>query len=96
MLTLHRPLPDGGACSLTRAGGVARFWNKSQVRLQGAVKGGELSYETHAEPVKLCILMDWVAPEDQPKERATSLRGHSTLMAHTHISSTGSVRSRRL
>jgi branched-chain amino acid transport system substrate-binding protein len=28
-----------------------------------------LSYETHAEPIKLGILMDWVVPEDHPQER---------------------------
>ena len=28
-----------------------------------------MSYETHAEPIKLGILMDWVVPEDHPKER---------------------------
>ena len=35
----------------------------------GVVKGGELSYETHAEPIKLGILMDWVVPDDHPQER---------------------------
>ena len=28
-----------------------------------------MSYETHAEPIKLGILMDWVVPEDHPQER---------------------------
>jgi len=28
-----------------------------------------MSYESHAEPIKLGILMDWVVPEDHPKER---------------------------
>jgi len=28
-----------------------------------------VSYESHAEPIKLGILMDWVVPEDHPKER---------------------------
>lgn len=28
-----------------------------------------MSYETHAEPIKLGILMDWMVPEDHPQER---------------------------
>ena len=28
-----------------------------------------MSYESHAEPIKLGILMDWVVPEDHPQER---------------------------
>ena len=28
-----------------------------------------VSYESHAEPIKLGILADWVVPEDHPKER---------------------------
>jgi ABC-type branched-subunit amino acid transport system substrate-binding protein len=28
-----------------------------------------VSYESHADPIKLGILMDWVVPEDHPKER---------------------------
>ena len=28
-----------------------------------------MSYESHAEPIKLGILADWVVPEDHPKER---------------------------
>ena len=28
-----------------------------------------MSYESHADPIKLGILMDWVVPDDHPKER---------------------------
>jgi branched-chain amino acid transport system substrate-binding protein len=31
--------------------------------------GGDVAFESHAEPIKLGVLMDWVVPEDHPKER---------------------------
>ena len=35
----------------------------------GSSRGANCSYETHAEPIKLGILMDWVVPADHPQER---------------------------